>query len=95
MDKKFELGDPVNIVGSERTAVVDDIDTGFGVAVYAVRFDDQPVSRQWFAPHELAPRTQDKQVSCWALVIAGICRLWTRCRRAKRSNGERQRPRPA
>jgi hypothetical protein len=72
MDRKFKLGDRVNIIGSERSAVVDDIDTGFGVAVYGARFDDQPASHQWFAPHELVPRARDKLVSRWVLVIAGI-----------------------
>jgi hypothetical protein len=72
MDRKFKLGDSVNIIGSERSAVVDDIDTGFGVAVYGVRFDDQLASHQWFAAHELVPRARDKLVSRWMLVIAGI-----------------------
>jgi hypothetical protein len=72
MDRKFKLGDSVNILGSERSAVVDDIDTGFGVAVYSVRFDDQPASRQWFAPHELVPRARDKLMSRWVLGIARI-----------------------
>jgi len=72
MDRKFKLGDPVNIIGSERSAIVDDIDTGFGIAVYGVRFDDQPASHQWFAAHELVPRARDKRVSRWVHVIAGI-----------------------
>ncbi len=72
MDRKFKLGDPVNIIGSDRSAVVDDIDTGFGVAVYSVRFDDQPASHQWFAAHELVPRARDKLVSRSALVFAGM-----------------------
>jgi len=72
MDRKFKLGDPVNIIRSERSAVVDGIDTGFGIAVYSVRFDDQPASHQWFAAHELVPRARDKRVSRWVLVIAGI-----------------------
>jgi hypothetical protein len=72
MDRKFKLGDPINIIGSGRRAVVYDIDTGFGVAVYGVRFDDQPASHQWFAAHELVPRARDQQVSRWVLVIARI-----------------------
>ena len=72
MDRKFKLGDPVDIIGSERSAIVDDIDTGFGIAVYGVRFDDQPASHQWFAAHELVPRARDKRVSRWVHVIAGI-----------------------
>ena len=72
MDRKFKLGDSVNIIGSERSAVVDDIDTGFGIAVYSVRFDDQPASRQWFAPHELVPRAREKLISRWVLGIARI-----------------------
>jgi hypothetical protein len=72
MDRKFKLGDPVNIIRSERGAVVNGIDTGFGVAVYSVRFDDQPASHQWFAAHELVPRARNKLVSRWVLVIAGI-----------------------
>jgi hypothetical protein len=76
MDRKFKLGDPVNIIGSERSAVVDDIDTGFDVAVYGVRFDDQPASHQWFAAHELVPRARDKLFSRWVLVIAGTVDYW-------------------
>ena len=72
MDRKFKLGDPINIIGSGRRAVVYDIDTGFGVAVYGVRFDDQPASHQWFAAHELVPRARDELVSRWVLVIARI-----------------------
>jgi len=72
MDRKFKLGDPVNIIRSQRSAVVDDIDTSFGVTVYGVRFDDQPASHQWFAAHELLPRARDKLLSRWVLVIAGI-----------------------
>ena len=72
MDRKFKLGDPINIVGSERSGVIDDIDRGFGIAVYGVRFDDQPASHQWFAAHELAPRARDKLVYRWARFIAGI-----------------------
>ena len=63
MDRKFKLGDPVSIIRSERSAVVDGIDTGFGVAVYSVRFDDQPASHQWFAAHELLPRAREKLVA--------------------------------
>jgi hypothetical protein len=72
MDRKFKLGDSVNIIGSERSAIVDHIDTGFGVAVYGVRFSDQPASHQWFAAHELVPRARDKLISRWVLAIAGI-----------------------
>jgi hypothetical protein len=72
MDRKFKLGDPVNIIGSERSAVVDDIDTGFGIAVYGAQFDDQPASYQWFAGNELVPRARDKLVSRWVHAIAGI-----------------------
>jgi hypothetical protein len=72
MDRKFKLGDSVNIIGSERSAVVDTMDTGFGIAVYGVRFDDQPASLRWFAPHELVPRARPKLISRWVLVIARI-----------------------
>ena len=72
MDRKFKLGDSVNIIGSERSAVVDAMDTGFGIAVYGVRFDDQPASLQWFGPDELVPRARDKLISRWVLALARI-----------------------
>jgi hypothetical protein len=72
MDRKFKLGDPVKIIGSERSAVVGHIDTSFGIAVYGVRFDDQPASLQWFAAHELVPRASERLVSRWMLAIARI-----------------------
>jgi hypothetical protein len=75
MDRKFRLGDPVHIIQSERSGVVDRIDTSFGVAVFRVRHDDRPETAEWFAPHELERRAPERIALPWPLIVAGAgCR---------------------
>jgi len=57
MDRTFKLGDSVHVIKSERSGVIDAIDTGFGVAVFYVQYDDRSESCEWFAGHELEQQT--------------------------------------
>ena len=93
MHRKFRLGDPVHIIQSERSGVVDRIDTSFGIAVFRVRHDDRPETAEWFAPHELERRAPQRIALPWALMVAGGCRAlaarsW---RRWSRQDGTRLR----
>jgi hypothetical protein len=75
MDRKLRLGDPVHIIPSERSGVVDRIDTSFGVAVFRVRHDGRSETAEWFAPHELERRAPEPIALPRALMVAGAgCR---------------------
>ena len=71
MDRKFRLGERVLIIQSERSGVVDRVDSSFGVAVFCVRHDDRQEPAEWFAPHELERRAPQRIALPWALMVAG------------------------
>ena len=71
MDRRFKLGDSVRVIKSERSGVIDAIDTSFGVAVFYVQYDDRSEPCEWYAAHELEQQTLRSTPNDWLRTYVG------------------------